>query len=81
MGSKVKTYFRGLALILAVILVGLVSFIALGILLISIFIGIAIIFLGVAIVALFLLPYYYAKKYEIKSTRFKLKKIKKKEKI
>jgi hypothetical protein len=79
--NKVKTYVRGLGLVLALILLGIVGFIALGLITLSIFIVLGIIFIGIAIVALLLTPYYFAKEHEVKSKNFKLKKVKKKEKI
>jgi hypothetical protein len=79
--EKAKTYLRGLGLLLVLILVGIVGFIAIGLITLSVFIVLLIIFIGVAIIALLLTPYYYAKDFEVKSKDFKLKKIKKKEKM
>ena len=79
--EKAKTYLRGLGLILALILVGIVGFIAIGIIEIGIFVVLLILFIGIAVVALLLTPYFYAKNYEVKSKDFKLKRVKKKEKL
>ena len=81
MENKLKTYLRGLALLLTLILVGIVAYI----IIFSITIGIAIIlliaFIVVAIIAILLVPYFYAKNYDVKSKDFKLKKVKKEEKL
>lgn len=81
MNEKLTTYLRGLGLILAIILLAIVGFIAIFSIEITIFTILLIIFIGIAILALILTPYYYAKNYEVKSKSFKLKKVKKKEKI
>lgn len=81
MENKLTTYLRGLGLVLALIVLGIVAFIAIGIISITIFVVMLILFIGIAIVALILTPYYYAKNYEVKSKDFRLKKIKKKEKL
>ena len=81
MENKLKTYLRGLCLVLALIALGIVAFIAIGIITITIFVVMLIMFIGIAIVALILMPYYYAKNYEVKSKDFRLKKIKRKEKL
>jgi len=79
--NKLRTYARGVGLVLLLILVGIVGLIGLGIITLTVYLAVAIISICVAIVAIILLPYYYARNFEVKSKNFKLKKVKKKEKI
>jgi len=79
--NKLKTYVRGLGLLLAILVIGIVSSIALFAIGAIVFILLSIVLILVAVIAIILAPYYYAKKHEVKSTNFKLKKIKKKEKL
>jgi len=72
-----KSYLKGLLTLLVLVVVGLPALIVLGILIFSIYVFVAIVFLVIAIVALALLPSYIGKKEKIKSTKFKLKKVKK----
>jgi len=81
MENKLKTYLRGLALVLALMLVGIVGFIAIGLIAFTIYIALSIIFIGIALIAIMLAPYYYAKDFETGPKDFRLKKIKKKEKL
>ncbi len=81
MENKLKTYLRGLALLLTLILVGIVAYIVIFAITIGIAIMLLIAFIIIAIIALLLLPYFYAKNYDVKSKDFKLKKVKKEEKL
>jgi Zn-dependent protease with chaperone function len=79
--NKLKTYLRGLALLLALILVGIVVYIVIFAIELTIFFILLIIFIIIAIIALILMPYFYARNFEVKSKNFKLKEVKKKEKL
>lgn len=79
--EKVKTYLEGLGLLLILVIFGIIFFIVIGFIELSIFIILLIIFIGIVIVALISTPYYYAKNFKVKSKDFKLKKIKKREKL
>ncbi len=81
MENKLKTYLRGLGLLLALMLLGIVVFIVIGLITFTIYIALLIIFIGIALIAIILAPYYYAKDFETGSKNFRLKKIKKKEKL
>jgi hypothetical protein len=52
-----------------------------GLITFTIYIALLIIFIGIALIAIILAPYYYAKDFEAGSKDFRLKKIKKKEKL
>ena len=81
MENKIKTYLRGLALLLALLLVGIVAYIIIFAITIGVAIILLIVLIVIAIVAILLLPYFYAKDFEVKSKDFKLKKVKKEEKL
>jgi hypothetical protein len=81
MENKLKTYLRGLALLLALLLVGIVAYTIIFSITIGIAIILLIVFIVIAIIAILLAPYFYAKNYDVKSKDFKLKKVKKEEKL
>ena len=81
MKNKIMTYLRGLGLLFAILLIGILAFIVIGVIEMTIFIVLLIIFILIAIVALILLPYYYARDFETKSKNFRIKKVKKKERL
>jgi membrane protein implicated in regulation of membrane protease activity len=79
--EKIKIYLSGLALLLALALLGIVGFIGIGLITLTVFVIFIIVFALVAIVALLFTPYYYAKTFKVKSRDFRIKKIKKKERL
>lgn len=81
MENKLKTYLKGLALLLALILLGIAVYIVILSIELSVFIILLVMFIIIAIIALILTPYFYAKNFEAKSKNFKLKEVKKEEKL